>query len=162
LAFDFARPLIAGAAGARTAILHVAMADPAQPGQPGAQPGVFVLNGSGGVVHEKESSRRVNRAVYIPPYETPTLRSDARLPGLDPLSGPHESPPGSSRAAPAPGHPGPARTASGPLPARRAAGQAGHRPPEPRAHLFPAPHLLGLAVADAQPQRALSRSRPSG
>lgn len=80
LAFDLARPLVAGAAGTRPAILHVSLADPTALGQRSAQAGIraFVL-GQGRLVfwsHAKKSSTTVNRAVVIPPYmnHTPFFR----------------------------------------------------------------------------------------
>ena len=48
LAFDFAGPRIARAPGARSPVLHIAFADPADVGQLRAEAGVLLLAGSGG------------------------------------------------------------------------------------------------------------------
>src|ERR1022692_1510600 len=68
--FDFARPLIAGAAGPRSAVLHVTFADPAGLRQAAAELGVLGFP-AGQVrlwlrLHERKSSSLVNKAVYIP------------------------------------------------------------------------------------------------
>ena len=52
LSLDLAGPLIAGAAGSRTPVLDIAVADPAQTSQAGTEPGIFLFNLSEVDVHE--------------------------------------------------------------------------------------------------------------
>src|SRR5512134_3155224 len=70
LAPHFARPLIAGAAGPRSPVLHVALADPARPAQALPQPGIFlfprrhILDGR---FHKKRLARlSIRRYIYRP------------------------------------------------------------------------------------------------
>ena len=55
LGLDLARPLVAGAPGSGSPILDVAVAEPAQASQAGAQLGIFVFNLSEVDVHEYEA-----------------------------------------------------------------------------------------------------------
>ena len=52
LGLDLARPLIAGAAGSRAPVLDIAVADPAQTSQAGAESGILIFNLSRVDVHE--------------------------------------------------------------------------------------------------------------
>src|SRR5207247_8698854 len=67
LAFDLARPLVAGPASPRATVLGVAVADPTDLSQAAAQARVlgFPVSQRHGCLiwHEEKGSRRVNRAV---------------------------------------------------------------------------------------------------
>src|SRR5580693_7068244 len=150
-AFDFARPLVTGPPGPRSAILHIALADPTDPGQTLAQLRVLRLPGGGDFLwrwHEQKSSMVVNRAVYIPPY--------ARYSFLSQLAFPARTARFSHRPGRAPGalpHPLPTGSLLRPLGALRALPQ-GHRPPkQPRPPLHPLAHVLVHALAGPQPRR---------
>ena len=55
LGLDLTRPLVAGAAGSRSTVLYIAVADPAQASQAGTEPGIFVFNLREVDVHEYEA-----------------------------------------------------------------------------------------------------------
>ena len=67
LAFDFARPLGARSPGSWPPVLHIALTDPAQPGQSAALAGVGRRDRGEFDVPAGKASTAVNRAVYLPP-----------------------------------------------------------------------------------------------
>lgn len=75
-----------GTPGPRAAVLHVAFTKPARPGQ-GLPPwrGARLRIGSSAALHAPKTSRRVNRAVYLPPYREPPPFFPAWRPRLAPL-----------------------------------------------------------------------------
>src|SRR6202041_2610495 len=110
--FHFAGPLIARASRTRTAILHVALTDPAEAAQAGLQPRVFDFEFG---VHAEKSSMAVNRAVYIPLYQSSQFHPD--LPRLVSPPGAHEARTRHYGSELAPTHTLPTRSALADLPA---------------------------------------------